>query len=272
LAHIPTSKCESWKCRGIKIGRRGLQLAAANVQGQKTVLETLAQYSALMVLKAHYPKTKIQQFLKMEEQKYLSGRAKAKKQEMPLTLVDDQSYIYYRKGSLQLFALQAYISEDSVNVALKRFVRDWNSFDGFRQKERYATTADLMDYFSAVTPDSLQYLIPQLFETITLFDNKIKQTNFEQLAADKYKVAVNLELQKLEVDSLGVENAVPLNDWVEVAIYGAKEDLIYHEKHQVTTATTDLEIIVSEQPAKVILDPNYLQIDRDRGDNDRRFE
>ena len=250
----------------------GLQVAAANVQGQKMLLEALAQYSALMVLEANFPAAKIRQFLKMEEQKYLSGRANTKKQEVPLTLVDDQSYIYYRKGSLNLYALQALISEDSVNVALKRFIRDWNSFDGFCQKERYATTADLMAYFSAVTPDTLQYLLPQLFETITLFDNKIKEVTYEKVATNQYKTAIKLEVKKIEVDSLGVENIVALNDWVDLVIYGEKEEIIYQGKHKITSPLMDLEILVNQPPSKLVLDPDFLQIDKNRKDNVRIIE
>ncbi len=249
----------------------GLQVAAANVKGQKTVLESLAQYSALMVLKAHYSEEKVREFLKIEEKNYLSARANAKKIEVPLTLVDDQSYIYYRKGSLNLFALQAYISEDSVNLALKRFIRDWNSFDGLRQKERYATTADLLEYFSAVTPDSLQYLIPQLFETVTLFDNKIANAAYEKLNAIEYKVKVKIDMNKFQLDRLGIEKTTALNDWVDVAIYGKEEEVIYHKKYKIKEEMTDLEIVINQQPIKVIIDPNYLQIDKDRKDNERNF-
>ena len=40
-----------------------MQVEAANVKGQYFILETLSQYAAMMVLKAHYPKEKVQQFL-----------------------------------------------------------------------------------------------------------------------------------------------------------------------------------------------------------------
>jgi len=145
----------------------GLQVEAANVQGQLMILETLAQYSALMVLKQKYPKEKIEQFLKLQLRTYLDGKVRERKQELPLVLVENQEYIYYAKGAINMYALQDYIGEDKVNLALKRFIKDWNSIDNFATKNRYATTEDLLKYFREVTPDSLQYVITDLFEKIT---------------------------------------------------------------------------------------------------------
>ncbi|MEM1121774.1 MAG: M1 family aminopeptidase, partial [Bacteroidota bacterium] len=144
----------------------GLQVAAAQVEGRKIILETLAQYSALMVMKKHFPKAKVQQLLEFEKDRYLEGFAVDIKDKKPLALEDNQSYVYYSKGALSMYALQEHISEDRVNLALRQFIADWNSFDGQLQKERYATTEDLLGYFRAVTPDSLQYVIGDLFEKI----------------------------------------------------------------------------------------------------------
>jgi aminopeptidase N len=145
----------------------GLQVEAANVQGQLMILETLAQYSALMVLKQKYPKEKVEQFLKLQLRTYLDGKVREEKQELPLVLVENQDYIYYAKGAINMYALQDYIGEDKVNLALKRFIKDWNSIDNFATKNRYATTEDLLKYFREVTPENLQHVITDLFEKTT---------------------------------------------------------------------------------------------------------
>jgi hypothetical protein len=144
----------------------GLQVVAANVEGREMILESLAQYSALMVLKAAYGEEKVEQFLKTQLKAYLKGRTAETKKERPLALVEGSPYIYYNKGALALYALQNYISEEKVNMALQRFIKDWNAFGGILQRERYATTEDLIGYFRAVTPDTLQNVITDLFETI----------------------------------------------------------------------------------------------------------
>src|SRR6185437_5605301 len=101
------------------------QVVGADVQGATMLSETLAQYSALMVMKHRYGDAKMKRFLKYELDAYLIGRATERKAEQPLYRNEDQPYIHYRKGSLAMYALQDYIGEDAVNRALASFVHKW---------------------------------------------------------------------------------------------------------------------------------------------------
>lgn len=145
-----------------------MQVEAANVQGQLMVLETLSQYAAIMVLKQHYSEEKVQQFLALQMDKYKEGIQQEGKEEPSLALVENQDYIYYAKGAINMYELQKAIGEKNVNLALKRFLEDWNTTNGKlrMQTDRYATTRDLLGYFREVTPVSLQYLITDLFEKV----------------------------------------------------------------------------------------------------------
>ncbi len=249
----------------------GLQVAAANVQGRKMLLESLAQYSALMVFKETYPEAKVQQLLEIERNRYLEGRGVGSEQEMPLATEDNQKYVYYGKGTLNLYALQDYISEDSVNLALKRFVKDWNSFDGKLAKDRYATTIDLLAYFEAVTPDSLQYLISDLFEKVILFENSTTAATYKKISTNQYQVDLVVSTKKYTIDSLGLKSEIPINDWIDVGVYGENEDgaesLIYLAKHQFANTETTITITVNQKPSKVGIDPFYKLIDIKKEDN-----
>ncbi|WP_299157835.1 M1 family aminopeptidase [uncultured Tenacibaculum sp.] len=144
----------------------GMQIEAANVQGQHLILETLSQYAALMVLKKQYSEEKVQQFLDYQRKKYKEGLRREEQQEPSLALVENQSYVYYAKGAISMYKLQEEIGEDTVNSALKQFIIDWNSFHGQLKSntKRYATTKDLLNYFRKVTPENKQHLINELFE------------------------------------------------------------------------------------------------------------
>jgi len=150
----------------------GMQIEAANVPGRNMILESLAQYSAMMVMKENYPNEKIEQFLEMQLENYLRKRNRATKKELPLSLVENQDYIYYEKGAINFYTLQQYIGEEKINLALQEFIKDWNSQDGIlkSQTNRYPNTDDLIGYFRSVTPDSLQYLITDLFEEVPLVE------------------------------------------------------------------------------------------------------
>ena len=132
--------------------------------------ETMAQYSALMVMEKEYGREKMRKFLKYELDRYLSGRGGELVAEMPLMLVENQQYIHYRKGSLAMYALRDEIGEDRVNAALREYIRK-HAFGG----PPYPTTRDLIAEFRAQAPADKQSVITDLFETITLFDNRVTE-------------------------------------------------------------------------------------------------
>ncbi len=243
----------------------GHQLRPANTQGAAMLSETLSQYSALMVMKQAYPEEQIRKFLKEELDRYLRGRSLEQKKEMPLELVESQNYIHYRKGSLVMYALQDYIGEDSVNIALRRFLEEWQG-----RIDRYPTTISFNKHIRAVTPDSLQYLITDLFETITLFENKAENVTYVK-QGDQYQVSLELSSSKLRADSLGNETEIKLEDWIDIGVYtdNSKDEdsLIYLNKHPITDNEYTIELLVDTKPTKAGIDPLIKLIDRHPDDN-----
>ena len=244
----------------------GHQVSEANVKGSAAISETLSQYSALMVMKQRYDPAMMQKFLKYELDSYLRGRASETKKENPLAEVAGQSYIHYRKGSLVMYALQDYIGEDSINQALASFVDQWAFREGL-----YPTTHDLIAEFRAVTPDSLQYLITDMWETITLYENRTKEATYEKLSDDEYRVDLTLSAVKYRADSLGNETQIEFDEWIDVGVYGETEagqdTLLYLQKHRFDQPETTLSITVDQQPTKAGIDPINKLIDRNSGDN-----
>lgn len=244
----------------------GHQVTEAGVKGNAMLSETLSQYSALMVMKHHFPPEIIKEFLKYELNTYLMGRTFEQKKEMPLYQVEGQGYIHYRKGSLVMYALQDYIGEDSVNAALKRFNEDWAFKDA-----PYPTSKDLITYYRAVTPDSLQYLITDMFETITLFENKTTDAEYSLLPDSTYEVKLTVNTIKYQADSLGSEEAQELKDWIDIGVFTesskGKDSLIYLKKHKITQEENEFALTVGTKPTKAGIDPINKLIDRNPKDN-----
>ncbi len=92
----------------------------------------------------------MQRFLQYELDRYLLGRSTEQKKELPLSRVENQDYIHYRKGSLVMYALQDYIGEDNLNRAIRAF-RDEHAFKG----PPYPNTTQLLAHIRAVTPPHL---------------------------------------------------------------------------------------------------------------------
>lgn len=256
----------------------GDQLNPANVQGKTMLSESLAQYSALMVFKKAFSAEKVHRLLRWNMEQYLKSRGGKAIYEPPLSLVESgQEFIHYRKGLVNLHALQYYISEDSVNTALQRFIRDWNSYTGLKRKytDRYPTSNDLLGYFRDVTPDSLQFIIRDLFTSVVLYDNKLRHAEYVKVAEKQFSLTVALDMKKMLVDSLGNERSAAIDDWVELGIYAkdehGKENLVCLKKYKIDAAQTTLKLSVPQQPSKIVLDPNLLLIDKNMADNEKSF-
>ncbi|HZS59475.1 MAG TPA: M1 family aminopeptidase, partial [Gemmatimonadaceae bacterium] len=248
----------------------GHQIIPANQQGASMLIESLAEYSALTIMEQKYGQASAQKFLRYELDRYLRGRSTERKKEMPLMLVENQQYIHYNKGSLVFFALRDYIGEDSLNSALHRFLHD-KAF----QNPPYTNTVEFLPYVKAVTPDSLQYVIHDLFETITLYDNKATAATAKRRADGQYDVHLTFDAKKLRADSLGGQTEIPIADYIDVGVFGEPskgnklgKPLAVRKVH-VTQPTMTVDFVVRELPLKAGIDPFNKLIDRTPEDNVR---
>ncbi|MCA9697904.1 MAG: hypothetical protein KC431_10305, partial [Myxococcales bacterium] len=235
--------------------------------------ETLAQYSALLVMEHHYGAEKVPQFLRYELDRYLGARSSETIAEMPLLLVENQQYIHYRKGSLIFYALKEYIGEEALNQAL----RDYIAEVAFQQPP-YTVSTDLYAHLKKATPEKYQYLLADMFEEITLYDNRALEATVRELEDGKFELTLELQARKFHADAKGVETAVePLADWIEIGAYverevevGGKtvtrEVPIFLELRQFSGDET-VTVIVDERPLEAGIDPRNLLIDREPDDN-----
>jgi len=238
------------------------QVIGGNVQGATMLSETLAQYSALMVMKHRYGEAKMQRFLSYELDRYLIGRSTEQKKELPLARVENQDYVHYRKGSLVMYALQDYIGEDKVNQALHEF-RDATAFKG----PPYPNAEQLVALLRKVTPGHLQYVIDDMFEAITLYDNRVVSAKAKPLADGRFEVTVAVNARKLRADDLGKETDSPLHDWIDIGVLDADNQPLYLEKRKLENAESTFTVVVAKKPARAGIDPYNKLIDRRPKDN-----
>jgi ABC-2 type transport system permease protein len=247
------------------------QVIGGNVQGFQFLSETMSQYSALMVMEKEFGEENIQKYLKYEMNQYLKNRSAERVKELPALLSENQLYIHYNKGSVIMYALKDYIGEDSLNAALSRYI-DAVAF----QEPPYTTTREWLSYVREVTPDSLQYILTDMFETITLFDNRVTEATYEEVD-DTYKVTFKVEAKKLRDDGTGEETEIGISDYIDIGIFGRekvdgkwKDIPLYFQKHKITDQETEFTFTVDSQPRKVGIDPYNKLIDRKPDDNTKR--
>jgi ABC-type transport system involved in multi-copper enzyme maturation permease subunit len=239
------------------------QVISAYVEGATSIDETMAQYTALMVMKHHFGPESMKRFLRYELDLYLRGRAQERNEEFPLYIVDpNQGYIHYNKGAMVMYALQDYIGEDNVNEAIREFLKAY-AFKG----PPYPTSLDLESYFRKVTPPEYQYLFDDMFQNITLYDDRAVSADYTKQADGKYKVYLTVEARKFHADGRGQEHAVPVNDLIDIGVLNADGKYLYLQKHKIDQEETNITLTVDSIPAKAGIDPVDKLIDRNPDDN-----
>jgi len=247
----------------------GHQVCGANVQGSTMMVESMAQYTALMVMEHEYGSSKMEKFLKYEMDRYLRGRASENKRELPLVLNENQQYIHYQKGSLAFYALKDYIGENAVNKACSSFLKDY----AFRDAP-YPIANDFLDYLKKETPDTLLTTVGDLFERITLFNNKTTDATVKK-NGNNYTVDLKVECAKFYSDTIGREKNAALSEWIDIGVYAknkeGKDSLIYISKRYFNKPNQQFTINVGAKPSRAGIDPMHKLIDRDAEDNTKEI-
>ncbi|MBK9760858.1 MAG: ABC transporter permease [Flavobacteriales bacterium] len=241
----------------------GHQVLGPRMQGSTMMVESMAQYTALMVLEKEYGRSAMRKFLKYERDNYLRGRGQEGMGEMPLMKVENQQYIHYNKGSVLMYGLRDFIGEARVNSAYRAFV-DSFAFKG----APYPTTLDLYRSLELVTPDSLHYLLEDGMKHITFCRNAVTEAKVEANADGSWNVMATITGTKLHADSLGKEAEVPMNDWLDVAVEleGGGE---MKQRLRLRSGVNTVRLVVARKPKAVVVDPDHLFFDRE-GEDDRK--
>ncbi len=248
------------------------QVVGADVQGATMLSESLAQYSALMVMEQEYGRQKMRRFLKYELDRYLTSRATERVEELPLALNEGQQYVHYNKGSVVFYALRDAIGEETLNRILAQFLRDW----GFKGPP-YPTTRDFMAALYAGTEEKHHPLIRDLFERIVFWDHRVTTAEVRKRDDGRYAVTLKVHADKLSTDGKGKETQEPVDVEVDIGVFarpaGGKESderVLYLQKHRITAADTTLELVVDELPYDAGIDPYNKLIDRNSEDNRKK--
>jgi ABC-type transport system involved in multi-copper enzyme maturation permease subunit len=248
------------------------QVIGAYLQGVTMLDETFAQYSALMVQEKEYGWPRMRKFLKYELDHYLRDRSGELVEEMPLSLVENQPYIHYRKGSVVMYSLKDYLGEDVVDRTLARFDRE-NAF----QMPPYTTSREFLADLRQEAGPKWSPLIEDLFEKITMFDNRVVAATARHRPDGKYDVTLDVRTSKVYVDGLGKESPAKFNNPIDVGVFGRAPDgqeqhqkVLYLGKRDVADGDSRITLTVDGEPFEVGIDPYNKLIDRVSEDNRMR--
>ena len=238
----------------------GVQLKPAFAEGGGVISEGLAWYSAMQLVKNVKGREALRRFMRFMREPNPWPPIRTG---LPLLRAMDP-WANYRKGPYAMHALSEYVGEERVNGALRSLVE--------KKADSLATTLDLYRELQAVTPDSLQGLLHDLFEVNTFWTFDTRQITAVQTEAGTWRVTLEVEARKVVADSAGVETEMPMNERVEIGIFapaGPGEILgkpLYVEKHRIRSGRQTITVTVPHRPARGGIDP-YNLLDWEEGDN-----
>lgn len=250
----------------------GHQVVGARMQGAGMLSETLAQYSALMVMKRMYGEESIRPFLQFQLDRYLAGRRTQVLAEAPLVAVEpSQQHIAYGKGALVMYLLQQRMGEAAVNRALARFLARYR-FAGPPNPR----SLDLVAFLRAEARSPRdQALITDLFERITLYDLAVQAPTAKRRADGRWDVAVPVTGRKLYADGRGREREAPLEEPVAIGLFTAdprterldRTSIVAAEVRPIRSGPQVVHFVTNRRPSYAAVDPDGLYIDRNSADN-----
>ena len=242
----------------------GMQLKPAFAEGGGVISESLAWYSAMRLVKNVKGPEALRRLVGLmhEPDPWPPIRTG-----LPLLRAMDP-WANYRKGPYAMHALSEYIGEDKVNLALKRLIE--------KKASTLATTLDMYRELQAVTPDSMKYLLHDLFETNTFWELSMERATVKQTPEGSWQVTLDVNARKAVSDTAGVEAEVPMNEWIEIGVYPPREGKqlyqpLYLQKHRIRTGRQTITVTVPRKPEWAGIDPRMLLIDLELEDNTKEL-
>jgi hypothetical protein len=253
----------------------GHQVVSSRQQGGTFIIESLSQYSALLVMEKLYGPEHMRRFLKYELDRYLRSRGADVLGELPLARVENQQYIHYQKGALALWWLKEVMGAPALNRALAAFVREF----AFKPAP-YPNSLDLLGHIRREAGPAHQDLITDLFEKITLVDAKALEPKAVQRPDGRWDVSFKVQARKLHADSKGVETEAPLEEPFDIGVFAAEPgkkgfssaDVLLMERRTLRSGSQEVKVTVDRKPAFAGIDPYNKRIDRNSNDNLVRIE
>jgi ABC-type transport system involved in multi-copper enzyme maturation permease subunit len=238
----------------------------ANVEGAPVLSESLAWYYGMKVVEKARGLDHLQQLLNFMRQPH--PYPPIRRGEPLLRGLDP--YLAYRKGPFALYALSEYIGEERVNEALRHLLEKHRPGEA-----PLATTLDLYRELQAVTPESFHYLLHDLFEVNAFWKFEAEAVRVNSTATGEWQVTLDVQARKVVADEAGVETEVPIDDWVQIGVFGpAKEgddelsEPLYVQLHRIHADEQTITLTVPHKPTYAGIDPYHLLDWEERGDDD----
>jgi ABC-2 type transport system permease protein len=240
------------------------KLSPANVVGMDMLTESLAKYTEAVLIERAFGKMYLTNYLRLDNHIYFVNRNPSEQEEV-MTKINDQGYVCYQKGGINMYAVKEAIGEKQFNGVLRNLIVN------HQYPNRKATTDDFMQLLNKVTPVEHRKFVDDSFNEVVDYQMSIKVLSCKSRADGKYQVdlQVNVGLNKQ-----GAKQLLQPDMDVEIALFdklksnwNANTKPIYIKKYRIDNLNTQLRIITRIKPKVAVIDPYSFLIDANLADN-----
>jgi len=172
-----------------------------------------------------------------------------------------------------MYSLKDYLGEDVVDRTLARYDREM----AFQQPP-YTTTRDFLADLRAEAGPQWSSLIEDLFDKITVYDNRMTEATAKKRADGKYDVTLTLHATKTYSDGVGKETPGKVELPLDIGIFARAADgkeehekVLFLEKRAVGDGDSTITLTVDGEPYEAGIDPYNKLVDRVSDDNRKRI-
>jgi len=174
-----------------------------------------------------------------------------------------------------MYLLKDILGEDAVNRALRGLLGEF----AFKAAP-YPTSRDLVRHLRTEAGPEHQAIITDLFEKITLYDEKVTGARKQRRADGTSDVALDIDAQKLYADREGRENEAALDEPFDVGIFTAEpgrkefsqDAVLFFERKPIHSGPQTLNLVTTREPLFAAVDPYNKRVDRSSEDNVRAID
>jgi ABC-2 type transport system permease protein len=240
-------------------------LPYAMVEGLPFLSEGLAWYFSMQMVKETRGEDQLRGLMRFMREPY--PHRPIRRGEPLLRALDP--YLSYRKGPFAMQALSEYLGAHRVNGAIRRLIEahDAPGAPG-------ATTLDLYRELQAVTPDSLRYLLHDLFEVNAYWELETTRAAARPAEGGAWQVTLEVRARKLVYDTAGVRSEMAMNEWLPVGVFAPAPDgaaelsaPLYLRMHRIRSGAQTITTTVPRRPELAGIDPFHL-LDLEEGEDD----
>ena len=237
----------------------GNQFVPAPADGAGLISESLAWFGAFGVVEETWGAAHLDDLLAIMREAYLMPMPQAG---VPLLRGDDW-FQAYRRGAFAMYSAREHLGRERVGGALRRL------FAAHAEgRPPLPTSLDLYRELRAITPDSLETLIGDLFERNVWWELTTKRAEAESLPSGEWRVTLGLHVRRAEADTLRVTQ-LPLDEIVQIGVYGEDSTAapLYLHTHRIREREPVITLTVPARPARAGIDPDHLLLDDEPYDN-----